>query len=219
MLAIQFSVALGIMAGVVQLLGYWLYHKKAGGKVNTGSWLIWALGGSVDLASYFVLSGGDWIINILPIVCTLAALSTFVFCLVQRRFGWPDKTDWLFVGVDGVVTVVWYFTNAVTANLLYQVSTVLSFIPMYRGQLSGREKEEPLPWLVWALAYTLLIASVSLRSGRWEELMYPITHVIVHLLVVLFALVKKQSRGPRAHPRGPFCFPLICGIIATPRRI
>lgn len=193
MVAIQISVALGIFAGVVQLLGYWVYNKRSAGKINTGSWSIWVIGGTVDLVSYFVLTAGDWVVNILPIVCTLAAIGTFCYALVRRRFGWPDKIDWLFVGVDGVITVVWFFTNVVVANLLYQVSTVLSFIPMYRGQISGREKEQPLPWLIWTLAYALLVASVSLRSQRWEEMMYPLTHVVVCLVVVLISLVKQKS--------------------------
>lgn len=193
MVAIQLSVALGVMAGVVQLLGYFIYNRRSAEKINTGSWSIWALGGIVDLASYFVLTSGDWVINILPIVCCLAAISTFCYALIKKRFSWPDRADWLFVGVDGVVTIVWYFTNAVTANLLYQISTVLSFIPMYRGQISGRENEQPLPWLIWTLAYALLVASVSLRSQRWEEMMYPLTHVVVCLIVVLISLVKQKS--------------------------
>ncbi|HHT9130553.1 MAG TPA: hypothetical protein ACFYEC_06790 [Candidatus Brocadiaceae bacterium] len=117
-------------------------------------------------------------------------MSTFCYAFVQKRFGRPDRIDWVFVGVDGVITVVWYFTNAVVANLLYQASTVLSFIPMYRGQLFGREKEEPLSWVIWTFAYSFLAISVSLRLHRWEELVYPVTHVTVHAIVAVIAIVK-----------------------------
>ena len=189
---VRLSIALGFAAGAVQLVGYLVYNRGAGEKINTGSWSIWALAGMVDFVSYFALTG-DWVVNILPAVCAVAAISTFGYAVVRKRFSCPDKTDWMFVGVDGVITVVWYFTNAVLANLLYQASAVLSFIPMYRGQLSGREIEKPLPWLIWTLAYSLLTASVSLRLERWEELAYPLSHVAVHMVVVLIAIAKQRS--------------------------
>ncbi len=189
---VTISIALGFAAGAIQLVGYWVYNKGANGKINTGSWSMWALAGVIDFASYFALTG-DWVINILPAVCAVAAIGTFCLAIARKRFSCPDKTDWAFVGVDGVITVVWYFTNAVVANLLYQVSAVLSFLPMYRGQLAGREVEKPLPWIIWTVAYTLLTAAVILRLERWEELVYPVSHAVVHLGVVLIAVTKQRS--------------------------
>ena len=189
---VTISIALGFMAGAIQLVGYWVYNKGAGEKINTGSWSIWALAGIVDLVSYVAVTG-DWVVNILPAVCAVAAIGTFCYAITHKRFSWPDKVDWLFVGVDGVITIIWIFTNAVFANLLYQVSAVLSFLPMYRGQIRGTEKEKPLPWLIWTLAYTLLTASVFLRLERWENLAYPLTHVAVCFIVALIANVKSRS--------------------------
>ena len=189
---VRLSIALGFAAGAVQLAGYWVYNRGANGRINTGSWSIWALAGIIDLASYFALTG-DWVVNILPAVCAVAAIGTFCLAVARKRFSFPDKTDLTFVGIDGIVTVIWYFTNAVTANLLYQVSTILSFIPMYRGQRSGRENEEPLPWVIWTFAYSLLAIAVSLRLHRWEELAYPLTQVAVHAVVAVIAIVKQRS--------------------------
>ena len=189
---VTISIVLGFMAGATQLVGYWVYNKGAGDKINTGSWSIWALAGTVDFVSYFAVTG-DWVVNILPAVCAVAAIGTFCYAIARKRFSWPDKVDWLFVGVDGMITVVWVFTNAVFANLLYQVSAVLSFLPMYRGQLSGKEREKSLPWLIWTLAYSLLTASVFLRLERWEELAYPLSHVAIHFIVALIANVKSRS--------------------------
>ena len=186
------SIVLGFTAGAVQLLGYWVYNKKAGEKINTGSWSIWALAGVIDLVSYIALTG-DWVVNILPAVCAAAAIGTFGYAFARKRLSWPDKVDWLFVGVDGVITVVWIFTNAVVANLLYQISTISSFIPMYRGQLAGKEKEDPLPWLIWTLAYSLLTAAAYLRLQLWEELVYPVSHVATHLVVALIANTKRRA--------------------------
>lgn len=188
---VMISIILGFTAGAVQLAGYVVYNMGANGKINTGSWIIWALAGIIDFASYAALTE-DWVINILPAVCALAAVTTFCYAFVRKRFRRPDKTDLMFVGVDGVITIVWYFTNVVVANLLYQVSTILSFLPMYRGQLMGREKEEPLPWVIWTFAYVLLTVSVALRLHRWEELAYPMTNVTVHAVVAVIAIVKQR---------------------------
>lgn len=186
------SIVLSFMAGAMQLVGYWVYNRGAGEKINTGSWSIWALTGIVDLVSYSVVTS-DWVVNILPAVCALAAIGTFGYAIALKRFSWPDRLDWMFVAMDGVITVVWVFTNAVFANLLYQVSAILSFIPMYRGQIRGTEKEKPLPWLIWTLAYTLLTVSVFLRLERWENLAYPLTHVAVCFIVALIANIKSRS--------------------------
>ena len=186
------SIALGFAAGATQLAGYWVYNKECSEKISTGSWSIWAFAGLLDLASYFVFTG-DWVKNILPAVCAAAAFGTFCYAYVRKRLSWPDKVDRTFMGVDVVITVLWYFTSAVVANLLYQVSTVLSFLPMYRGQLSGREVEKPRPWIIWTLAYILFTASVSLRLERWEELAYPLSHVAVHMVTALIAIAKQRS--------------------------
>lgn len=186
------SIVLGFTAGTLQLVGYWVYNKSSDEKISTGSWSIWALAGIIDFVSYFVLTGGDWVVSFLPAVCGLAAFGIFVYAIVRKRFSWPDRIDWLFVGADGVITIVWYFTNVVVANLLYQASAVVSFVPMCRGLLSGREKEKPLPWFIWTLAYSLLTIAVSLRLQRWEELVYPLTHVTVHVVVAVIAIVKQR---------------------------
>lgn len=185
------SIVLGLMAGTVQLLGYYVYNRGAGDKINTGSWSIWALAGVVDLVSYFAMTG-DWVINFLPAVCAVAAFGTFCYAIYRKRFSWPDRWDRIFLGVDGLITVVWVLTNAVFANLLYQLSTVLSFIPMYRWQFAGG-REKALPWLIWAFAYVLLTASVLLRLNRWEELVYPVSHALTHLAVALIAIAQRKT--------------------------
>lgn len=189
---VTISIVLGFTAGAMQLYGYWVYNRVAGDKINTGSWSMWALAGVIDLASYFAVTG-DWVVNILPAVCALAAIGTFIYAYKRKRFSWPDKTDWAFVGADGAITVVWVFTNAVFANLLYQANSALSFVPMCRGLLSGREKEKLLPWLVWTLAYSILMWSVLLRFHRWEELAYPVSHVATHLVVATIIISRLRS--------------------------
>lgn len=188
----KISIVFGLSAGAVQLIGYIVYNYSAGEKINTGSWSMWALAGIIDFTSFFALTG-DWVVSFLPAVCGLAAFATFVYAIVRKRFSWPDRTDSAFVGVDAVITAIWYFTNVVVANLLYQISTVASFIPLCRGLLSGREEEKLSPWLIWSLAYSLLTVSVLQRIDRWNELVqlaYPISHVAVHLVVAVIIIVQ-----------------------------
>lgn len=186
------SVIFGLAAGVTQLVGYLIYNWTANGKINTGSWSIWALGGGIDLVSYYAITDGDWVVNALPAACAAGAVLTFLHALARKRFEKPDVTDWVFVGLDGAITIVWTYTNAVTANLLYQASNISSFIPLVRGLLAGNEKEEPLPWMVWTLAYSLLSVSVILRYEIWEELAYPISHAIIHAVVYLIIVEKRR---------------------------
>ncbi len=188
----QFSVVLGILAGVIQLIGYGIYAKRMG-EVNTGSWLIWAIGGGIDLVSYIAVTDGDWVVNFLPAVCAFAAVAVFVYGLAMKKFKMPDRTEWVFVGADSVITVIWFYTNAFLANLLYQVSNVASFYPMVRKMRSGTEKEDSLPWLVWTVAYATLTVAVLLRLHRWEELAYPVSHVAAHAYVFWLARSKERS--------------------------
>jgi hypothetical protein len=178
------SIIFGISAGAVQLVGYVVYNWRASGKINTGSWSMWALAGLLDFASYFALTKGDWVVNILPAVCGVAALGTFIYALLKGRHDWPDRLDQTLIGVDIGITAVWYYSNEVVANLLYQLTNIFSFTPMYRGLLAGREVEKLAPWLIWTAAYILLTVSATLRLDRWEELVYPISHAITHLIVV-----------------------------------
>lgn len=192
----KISIVFGLLAGAVQLIGYIVYNYGAGEKINTGSWSIWAIGGAIDFASFFVLTEGDWVVSFLPAICGLAAFCTFLYAIIRKRFSWPDRTDWAFVGADGLITAIWYFTNVVIANLLYQISTVASFIPLCRGLLTGKEKEKLFPWLIWSLAYSLLTVSVLQRVEKWNELVqlaYPISHVAVHLIVVAIIIVQLQK--------------------------
>jgi hypothetical protein len=191
----ELSEVLGITAGVVQLVGYWVYNTRAGKHLNVGSWLIWAIGGLIDLASYAALTHGDFAKDFLPAVCALAAIVTFGYSIYKKRFGWPDKEDFKFLLGDGAITIVWYFTTTVIANLLYQASAIVSFGPLLRDILSKNgKKEDPLAWAIWTIAYGLLAVSVVLRLNKWEEMAYPVTHFGLHLAVAIIAFHKRPAR-------------------------
>lgn len=190
----QTSIALGISAGVVQLFGYWLYVRTMSDKVNAASWIIWTLGAFVDLASYIAITG-DWVVNILPAACAFACVLTCLYMVAKRKFGGLDLEGWTFLIVDGGITFLWYTEklSAVVANVAYQGSTVASFYPLIKGQLNGKDdKEHWSPWFIWTIAYGLLTASVVLRLKGIEELFYPVSHVVLHLIVFMVALYVRK---------------------------
>ncbi|MDB5237392.1 MAG: nuclear protein [Parcubacteria group bacterium] len=192
----QISVILGIAAGVTQVVGYVVYAKYSKDHANAGSWAIWTAGAGVDLASYALMTH-DPIKSILPAVCAISCITLFIYMLARKQFGWPDKLDLALFGLDGLVTIAWYFTSATVASVLYQGSTVSSFIPMIRGQQSGKDDpEHPLPWLIWTVAYALMLVSVALRFDIWQELAFPVVHAGTHFAMFLVALRRARSQRP-----------------------
>ncbi len=189
------SVTFGVMAGVIQLIGYFVYLKLSKGKANTGSWLIWTLSAVVDLISYSYVTGGDIVKEILPAACALACVLTFSYLLIKGRFGKPDKADWFMIGADTAISIAWWqqIMNAIAANLMLQVSTVASAFPMVRGILKGKEKESLAPWVIWTTAYACHIVSVSTSLDRWEELAYPVANGFMNVAVIMAILYKLRS--------------------------
>ena len=183
------SMCVGIVAGLLQFLGYVLYIRgvrKLGTTPNASSWAIWAFGGLLNLFSYNQLVG-DLVKEILPFVCSLCCIGSFLFFWKRGSMRWPDKSDWAILAVDCLITVYWFVTGSSEANLLYQVGTVISFIPICRGMLKKTDREEPLPWVVWALAYATLCLTVIMRWQKWEDLVYPGVCLVLHFITAVLA--------------------------------
>lgn len=186
----QCSVALGIAAGAIQLLGYIAYMKFT---KNTGasSWLIWTMGAVVDGVSYATVTHYDWVKVILPAVCALACVCTFAYLLYKGRLGKLQTPDYVIIAIDASITALWLRVgSAILANLLYQVSTAISFYPLVKDQLQDKYQEHPVPWLLWTAAYGLMFGSVLLRLDSLVELAYPAVNFIAHLVVLVIAVAK-----------------------------
>ena len=197
MTAESLFVALGVSAGVIQLIGYGLYLVLNRSSTNTGSWLIWALSAFFDLFSYEYITGGDIIKNILPAVCALACVLTFLILLYRRQFGSPDRVDWYLVVADGAISALWWLSllDGLTANLLLQATTLTAVIPMARGLLAGVDREHLLPWQLWFTAYVLHTLSVTTRLNHWSELAYPLTTACSCLIIITIEVRMKFKAG------------------------
>ena len=187
---------LASLAGIIQLVGYWVYVRVNTNTVNCGSWLIWTLSAVVDLVSYVYVTDSNWPKNILPAACALACVCTFLYLLLRGKFNMPDKSEWAMVTGDTLISVAWWqnILSVVGANLMLQASTLFAAIPMIRGLIKGKEHEDVRPWLLWASAYLCHTAAVAIDLTKWYELAYPLANLAtaVAVLIVIRHTTKKR---------------------------
>ncbi len=186
------SIALGILAGAIQLLAYYVYAKKVQNP-NTASWIMWSISAVLDLGSYQGIAH-DWAKSALPLACTIASIWLTMRAFLMGRLGRPDRKDLMLLGLDGIITIVWVFSTATIANVLYQATSIISFTPLIRGVANRTEHEHPLPWVLWTIAYTVMLVAVVMRIDSWAETAYPIVNIILHGLVLAF--IVRNIRTP-----------------------
>lgn len=201
-MAEDMAIGCNLAAGLLVLVAFAVYNLK-GSKINTGTWIILAFGDSLDLASYFEMTD-EWWKSIVPAAFALGSILTFGIGCLRKRFSWPDGYDWFIVLLDVAIIAAWSWTEAngtllsvgahdfappAAANLALQATAVIAFIPMYRGLLTGRERERALPWVLWTSAFVLFSASSMSTFSTVEEVAYPVVGLLTHALVVAIVLV------------------------------
>lgn len=188
----KLSVYTAVISGVLQLLGYLIYDWAIFSgdiKPNASSWFLWAFGSGIATWSYLKLSQ-DLIKTILPLVCSVACVVTFFFALFNGSFSVPDRYDMFILLMTLGIIVFYSFTKERGyTNLLIQIETVFSFIPIIKGAHLNPEGEEVLPWLVWSFAYLLMGLTVLMRYEKWWDLMYPVNYFILCGVTVLVILI------------------------------
>jgi uncharacterized membrane protein len=190
------GVSLGIIASVLQLVGYALYNyniHKGHASGNGSSWAIWTFGSLLNLTSYHELAN-DFAKEALPFVCSICCILTFVHIWKKNGFGKPEKLDWWILGIDIVITFYWFVTSNDEANLLYQTTTILSFAPMIIGIAKGKEYENPLPWVIWTVAYEVMIFTIVSRWEKWQDVVYPVVCFVLHLAIAIITCLTPPAR-------------------------
>ena len=200
-MAEDIAIGCNLAAGLLVLVAFAVYNLKDA-KINTGTWIILAFGDSLDLASYFEMTD-DWWKSIVPAAFAIGSILTFGIGCIRRRFSWPDRFDWCVVLLDFAIIGAWTwsetngmplsigthdFAPPAAANLALQATAVIAFIPMYRGLLTGNERERALPWVLWTSAFVLFCVSSMSTYSTVEEVAYPVVGLVTHALVVAFAL-------------------------------
>lgn len=185
------SITFGVLAGLLQLVAYGIYswhvlHDRI--KPNAASWSIWALGAVLETVSYVFVTG-DWVKNILPVVCALSAVTLFVFCVSKGKFSGLTSWEWVLTVMDMAALLIWWFSQSATyANFLLVFTAVLSFIPLFVHTWNNPASENALPWGLWSLAYLLMTFTVLMRWEKPEDLVYPLTFLVLHLVIAVAAV-------------------------------
>lgn len=189
---------LGLLAGVLQLIGFGIYNwgiftKKTNPNICT--WSIWAFIVILNSSTYFAMSG-DLAKNFLPIASAIANVLTWIFALTRKNKGSLSSNDWVILLLGIISAVVWaVYKDAAYANLIIQVALFISCIPLYKGVITKTHREEPLAWFFWSAAYAILcIVVFSSKSLRWEEIIFPVNCLIFHFGVgVIAKIINKKS--------------------------
>lgn len=192
------AIALGILSSIVHLIAYFSYYRKINvGRVkpNATSWSVWALGSVLESASYVGVTG-DWVKNLLPICCAISAVILFFYCLHKGHFSKLRKFEGYLLVFDCVALLVWWwYQSAFYANILFVAIAIISFIPIIWGVWVNPMVEDSLPWYLWTCAYFLLVLVILFRWNKWEDLVYPLMFLLLHLTVAILAIDRRLPKS------------------------
>lgn len=212
------AIGIGLILSVLSLYAFLVYLRtllqQDKEKINFGTWFILAYGDGLDLTSYFFMTE-KWWLNLVPLSFALGSITIFVVALLRGSFGTLRRIDVFCIVTDIAITVGWYYLSrtemvslslsygewsrtfelSTVANLAYQMSAIIAFIPMWWSQLEGREQEPPVPWLLWAVVFGGFTILIGFAHDKWEELVYPSLNLFTHYMIGATAL--SLIRHPR----------------------
>ncbi len=191
------SVLLGVLAAILQLVGYVLYFRAMAARgivPNSTSWGLWLFGAIVSLSVYGSETH-DIAKLLLPAVCAVCSIGVVSYAVWKGKVLRPDATDYLTAVLDVVVLGVWFVTRpghaGYTALLL---DTTLTFIPILRTTWRRPADEDWLPWTVWTLAYGCLIVVCVVAWEGVGPALLPVLYAFLHGAVALCAARRRVFR-------------------------
>lgn len=194
------SEILGIIVALTQISGYYAYYLSTKKEVrpNTTSWTIWTVGAILELISYMYVTG-DWVKNLLPLACSISCVFLYINILYRGKFHRLNLENFIILFFDFIALGLWYTTDsALVGNVALQVSTVISFVPIYKEVFDRYQNETMPPWILWSIAYFLDLIVIFLRWEKWGDVVYPLTNFILHFIMLMLVfihirLIKKKS--------------------------
>lgn len=206
---------LGVIAGLLQLIGYILYIYNEDIDPNPVTWFMFAYGtGLLTILEWDKEATVPELI--LPIICSVLAIYVSYRCWRKARSidpsrwwpedWWPEDIweRWSFVS-DILITISYIGAWILAASTLISgeskevavfmflflsnLSTFPSFYPILKTTYEKPEREAALPWFVWTLAYAVLgFVTYAAQGDFWHILMfYPLSNVFLHGLVAVLA--------------------------------
>jgi SET domain len=213
-LIVSTAAVLGGLAAIAQIAAYLVYlHLFRAGKIepNGTSWLMFAYGTAL-LVFLEVRNGAAWFELALPVACGTMSVIVSVLCFRSNAVEPADGVEKLAFGADLSLTIAYLAVAlAVSGQSKYAVAFLVagnltaftSFAPLVRSTWHSPSREQPLPWMMWTVAYALLFASTFLSEGfrSPELLLYPGLCVSLHGLVALFASKVLAKHTPLNEPK------------------
>ncbi|WP_219893865.1 SET domain-containing protein [Aquisediminimonas profunda] len=194
---------LGVLAAVFQISGYLLYIRnflRRSIRPNAASYLMFAYGTS--LVAFLAWQNGAVLAELLLLfACAGMSVIVALMCLRKNATEPVDRFEAIIFSADLWLTIgfaVMVFADvdkaAYAAVFLFlgNVTTLTSFMPILRSTWRDPRREQPLPWIVWSLAYIFLTAATLVTTGLDQPvlLMYPVANVVLHVAMALFSLRK-----------------------------
>lgn len=197
----------GLSAAFFQILGYLLYVRLFARRFirpNAASQFMFAYG----TALLVLLEWSDnatWHVLALPMACAAMSMLVAVMCLRRGATEPVDRIEAIAFSADVWLTILWaaiafgygdispYSAAFLVAG---NITTLTAFFPILRSTWTNPEREQPLPWIVWTIAYTLLaLATVFADRGQNPALLlYPVLSMVLHGAIAVMSLRRKPRR-------------------------
>lgn len=208
------ALTIGLIAGTLQAAAYLLYARfviRCETRPNGMSWLMWAYGTFVFFFVEFD-TNAPFSLLFLPAVCTLSAVLIALYSFYKSSYIPPERQDYIALVVD-VTLMTTYLALLAAFGLGYlpellrtdvgmiflvltSFSTLVTFYPIMRTTFESPRDENPLPWFMWTIAYSLLLYTVFLENIGWQYAIYPILNILLHGLIGVFALTDEERSLP-----------------------
>jgi hypothetical protein len=176
---------LPVLAALANGVGFILYNQqsKAGTSTpNPVSWFIWAFLSVINLLSFRAMS--DSIAALQFVVGTVGCIGTFFYVLAIGKFARPTPRELVVLIICLVAIVAGLgFGSAETSSLVVALGLFISWEPTISKVIKDPTSEEPLPWMLWTVAFGLTAINAYIYKGGWSVAM-----VVPVLCVVLDAI-------------------------------
>lgn len=201
------SQLLSVLASVLITIVMFCYARQVvlgTSTPNPATWLIWTVVTAMNTTTYFsVVQGNPWKTAVTSIVAFMVFL-IFVYSLARGKFTGMKWAEVACAATALCVGVFWRITgDVVLANLLLQLVFLISFTPTVLRLLRNESREEPFPWDLAVVAYSVMIGAIvaDWGSGSPVALAHPILNGIVGNGCVSIAIRLQQKWYPTASER------------------
>ena len=199
MAVIFFSSLAAVIIGISQFQ-YIFYLLRNHLILNKTTWFISAIVMVLSATSYFdVVKSGNPIIATSSIITAICFIFIFFYALLRGKYAPFSRLDIILLIIASIGIVAWKITNnASTANVVFETTLLVSFIPTATGLIRGSLKEKAAPWFVGVLAGVFSTIAVLSAFGTENPvaLVAPIIGMLINGTIGILAFLQNQKILP-----------------------